>query len=237
MTVSQQRPVSEGVTRVEFAISNPEYPFVGASSIDGCQLFLEEILPRSGHSYAEFFAVVGADTDRVLELAGEHGSAEVTLLNEYESGALFEFTVSEDCPAVFLSERGALPRRVYSDGGEGHISAEIPPDEDAGEIVAAFLDAHPDAELERKCDQPYVTPMFSHRKFRDTIEERLTDRQEEVLTAAHESGYYDWPREITAEELAEQQGISTSTLLKHLRAVERKFIGAFFEQPDAAASR
>lgn len=237
MTVSQQRPVSDGVTRVEFAISNPEYPFVGASTIDGCRLFLEEILPRGAHSYAEFFAVVGADPDRILELADEHASAEPTLLNEYESGGLFEFHVAEDCPAVFLSERGALPRRVNSGGGEGHISAEIPPDEDAGEIVDAFLDAHPDAELERKCDQPYVTPMFGHRKFRGAIEERLTDRQEEMLTAAHESGYYDWPREITAEELAEREEISTSTLLKHLRAVERKFIGAFFERPDGANSR
>lgn len=237
MTVSQQRPASDGVTRVEFAISNPEYPFVGASAIDGCRLFLEEILPRGGRSYAEFFAVVGADTDRVLELAGEHGSAEATLLNEYESGALFEFTVSDDCPAVFLSERGALPRRVYSRDGTGHISAEIPATEDAGAIVDAFLEAHPDAELEQKCDQPYVTPMFSHRKFREAIEERLTDRQEEVLTAAHEAGYYDWPREITAEELAEQQGVSTSTLLKHLRTVERKFIAAFFERPDGASSR
>jgi len=235
MTVNQQRPVSAGVTRVEFDVSNPEYPFVGASSIDGCRLFLEEILPRGGSSYAEFFAVVGADPDPILELADEHPSADPTLLNEYESGGLFEFHVAEDCPAVFLSEHGALPRRVYSDEGEGHISAEIPPAEDAGEIVDTFLDAHPDAVLERKCDQPYVTPMFSHRKFRDAIEERLTDRQTEVLAAAHESGYYDWPREITAEELAERQGISTSTLLKHLRTVERKFIGAFFEQPDAAA--
>lgn len=232
MTVNQQRPVSEGVTRVEFALSNPEYPFVGASAVEGSRIFLEEILPRGGNSYAEFFAVVGADPDRILELADEHSSADPTLLNEYESGGLFEFHVAEECPAVFLSERGALPRRVYSNGGEGHISAEIPPDEDAGEIVDAFLDAHPDAELERKCDQPYVTPMFSHRKFRDAIEERLTDRQTEVLAAAHESGYYDWPRGITAEELADRQDISTSTLLKHLRAVERKFIGAFFERPE-----
>lgn len=231
MTVRQQRPVSDGVTRVEFTLSDPKYPFVGASATEGCRLFLEEILPRGANSYAEFFAVVGADPDRVLELADEHPSAEPTLLNEYESGGLFEFHVSEDCPAVCLSELGALPRKVYSDEGVGHIGAEIPPSEDAGAIAEAFLDEHPDADLERKRDQPYVTPMFGHRKFQGAIEDRLTDRQEEVLVAAHESGYYDWPRGITAEELADRMGISTSTLLKHLRTVERTFIGAFFEPP------
>ncbi|WP_256392460.1 helix-turn-helix domain-containing protein [Natronoarchaeum rubrum] len=237
MTVNERRPAPEGVTRVEFGISNPKYPFVGASAGENCQLYLEEILPRGEGSYAEFFAVVGADPDRIVDLADEHASAEPTLLNEYDSGGLFEFHVADECPAVFLSELGALPRRVYSDEGEGHISVEIPPAEDACEIVDAFLDAHPGAELERKSDQPYVTPMFSHRKFRNALEDRLTARQEEVLAAAHESGYYDWPREITAEELADRQGISTSTLLKHLRAVERKFIAAFFERPADGPSR
>ncbi|SNZ13304.1 HTH DNA binding domain-containing protein [Natronoarchaeum philippinense] len=231
MAGKRQQPAAEPITRVEFSMSSAEYPFVGASAIEGCRISLEEIIPRGSESYAEFFAVDGADPDRILDLAREHESAEPTLLETYDSGGLFEFDVSSDCPAVFLSERGALPRRVYGEGGEGYLSAEIPAGEDAGEIVGEFLDAHPDATLESKATQPHVTPMFNQRQLRREIETRLTDRQQEVLTAAHESGYYEWPRETTAEELAEQHDISASALLKHLRAVERKFIAAFFEAP------
>jgi predicted DNA binding protein len=231
MTVQQQIPVSERVTRVEFTISNAEYPFVSASTIDGCQVILEEILPRGAGTYAEFFVVIGVDPTRIPEIAGDHGSVDATLLNEYESGGLVEFRVTGNCPAVFLSEQGALPRSVYSEDGEGHISAEIPASEDASRIVEEFLAAHSDAELSLKREQPYVTPLFGHRKYGQVLEDRFTDRQEEILTAAHERGYYDWPREITAEELADELGIAASTLLKHLRAIEQKFIETFFEHP------
>jgi len=33
----------------------------------------------------------------------------------------------------------------------------------------------------------------------------LTDRQLEVVTCALEEGYFEWPREISSEELADEQ--------------------------------
>lgn len=231
MAVHQQVPVSESVTQVEFSVSSSEYPFVGVSTVDDCRAVLEEIVPRNHGTYAEFFTVSGVDPARVFDIADDHESADPTLLNDYGSGGLFEFEVSDDCPAVFLSEQGALPRQVFGMDGEGSIRAEIPPSEDASDIVESFLAAHPDTELVTKREQPYVTPMFGHRRFKHALEELLTDRQTEVLQAAHEAGYYEWPRGRTAEELAADLDISTTTLLKHLRAVERKFVAAFFEEP------
>lgn len=52
----------------------------------------------------------------------------------------------------------------------------------------------------------------------------LSDRQEEVITAALEAGYFDWPREIEAVDLAEQLDISHPTLLEHLRKAEKKLL-------------
>lgn len=53
---------------------------------------------------------------------------------------------------------------------------------------------------------------------------RLTDRQHEVIEEALESGYFEWPRNITSEELAEQLDISRATLLEHLRKAESKLL-------------
>lgn len=53
---------------------------------------------------------------------------------------------------------------------------------------------------------------------------RLTDRQYEVVEHALESGYFEWPREITSEELAADMGISHATLLEHLRKAESKLL-------------
>lgn len=155
------------------------------------------------------------------------------LLKRYENGGLVELMVSDNCPAVFLGEEGALPRRVESVAGEGHIAAEIPADVNASAIIDRFLDAHPESELLAKRQQPYTTPVFNHRDFQQVIEETLTDRQQEALTAAHEAGYYEWPRDISGEELAEELDVSAPTFHQHLRSAEQKLITTIFNGPAA----
>lgn len=231
MGVHRRVPVADGVTRVEFDITNDDYLFVALSRTDGCHTLLQELLPRGEGRYAEFFTVSGVGSSRVLEHAAAHDAVEASLLVENDADALFEFEVDDCCPVVFLSERGALPRRVVGVDGTGHISAEIPT-ADAGAVVDGFLDAHPGATLTSKRDQSDVAPMVAHRRFQQVVTDRLTERQQTVLVAAHEAGYYEWPRDTTAEGLADDLGIATPTALKHLRAVERTFVETFFETPE-----
>ena len=52
----------------------------------------------------------------------------------------------------------------------------------------------------------------------------LTARQAEVLATAHEMGYFEYPRESNATEVAESLGIGPSTLAEHLAAAESKLV-------------
>jgi len=52
----------------------------------------------------------------------------------------------------------------------------------------------------------------------------LSPRQYEIVTAAIEAGYYDWPRRMEAEEIAAQLDITHPTFLEHLRKAERKLL-------------
>jgi predicted DNA binding protein len=54
----------------------------------------------------------------------------------------------------------------------------------------------------------------------------LSERQREVYDLARREGYYTWPRETSAGELAERMGVSKATLLEHLRKAESKLLGA-----------
>lgn len=54
----------------------------------------------------------------------------------------------------------------------------------------------------------------------------LTDRQREALTLAVSRGYYENPRQVTTEELAEALGISQPSLSGLLRRGERKLLTA-----------
>jgi predicted DNA binding protein len=49
---------------------------------------------------------------------------------------------------------------------------------------------------------------------------RLTARQREALALARERGYYEWPRSVSAADLAADLGVSKATFLEHLRTAE-----------------
>lgn len=63
-------------------------------------------------------------------------------------------------------------------------------------------------------------------EFEERTDAPITDRQREVLREALSRGYYDWPRELTSEQLAEQLGISRATLHEHLRKAERTLLSS-----------
>jgi predicted DNA binding protein len=66
----------------------------------------------------------------------------------------------------------------------------------------------------------------------------LTDRQLEVVTCALEEGYFEWPRRISSEELADELDISRTTALEHLRKAQSKLLTSAIEEnnhlPDRA---
>lgn len=54
--------------------------------------------------------------------------------------------------------------------------------------------------------------------------QRLTEKQRRVLIAAYNLGYYDVPRRISAEELAEKLNLVKSTFSAHIRKAERTMV-------------
>lgn len=223
---------SAQVREIEFDITDPTYPFVHASAAIDCRVELAEMLPRGDGEYAEFFTITGGEPSQVADLAEERESVDVRLLSDYENGALFEFSVSDDCPAVTLAELGALPRVVRGSGGTGRIVAEVPPQCDTAAITDAFLDRVPTAEFTAKREKDSLTTPFSQAAFRQELASRLTERQREVLEAAFEAGYYEWPRDCSGEAVADDLGISSPTFSQHIQAAERKLLRMAFEERD-----
>ncbi len=214
---------------VEFAVFDHEYPFVGLSAAEDCWVSMERMLPRGEGEYAEFFSVVGADPDRVLELARANDLVEPALIDRYEDGGLFEFTVQGFCPARALAERGAIPRTVESEDGVGTIVVEVPPDRSAAAVIDGFLEDHPTIELVAKRSADRVTPLFTQEELQQALGDRLTARQREVLRTAFDLGYYDETNGASGKDVAEALGISPPTVSQHLQAAERKLVSILLE--------
>lgn len=229
MADSPGQSQDDPVLAVTFRLTDETYPFVAVSQAESCTIELAEMIPRGEGTYAEFFNVSDAEPEKILSRAGERETIQASLLRAYEDGGLFEFQVAGDCPAITLAELGAFPRQLRGDCGDGTIVAEIPPDCESGSVIQEFLAAHPGAELAAKRRRGSVGPIFSPSNFQQVAHERLTDRQREVVEAAVQAGYYEWPREATGAEVADQLEISSATFSEHVHAAERKLLGMLFD--------
>ncbi len=63
----------------------------------------------------------------------------------------------------------------------------------------------------------------------------LTPRQREVVETALDAGYFEWPREVTSEELAARLDISRPTFLEHLRKAEGTLLSQMLRESDGRA--
>lgn len=229
MNTSDGPEEPDDIVAVRFGVSDEAYPFVCVSQKESCRVELEKILPRGSDRFAEYFKIIEADPDRVLELAEASDLVEPGIIARYDNGGLFEFIVTGFCPAQDLIGLGAVPHEVVAEDGMGYILAEVPGGKSVTDIINAFLDQHPTASLEEKETKDRQTPLFTREELQLAVEEQLTNRQQEVLLAAYDSGYYEWPKETTGEELAESLDISAPTLSEHLHAAERKVVSILAE--------
>jgi hypothetical protein len=69
----------------------------------------------------------------------------------------------------------------------------------------------------------HVQPASFHR---EDMLASLTERQRDVVIAAKRYGYYDYPRRINSEELADRVGVSKATVVEHLRKAEGRLMEA-----------
>lgn len=96
--------------------------------------------------------------------------------------------------------------------GDGRLRVDMIAETNAM-LQAALTDAPDGVEVTVERLGPYPT---------DDIEAILTDRQQEVLTTARELGYYDVPRNVTHQEIADRLDLSVATVGEHLQKIEAR---------------
>jgi PAS domain S-box-containing protein len=159
----------------------------------------------------------GVDADAVLEAVEGAGVVEARVVEEGADGCTVDLRAPESVPGYVVAA-GARPREVVADAGRARVVAEAPDGADVRSVVEAFTDAT-GAELVAKRRPDDAGEGRS-------ISASLTEKQREALRTAAAMGYFDWPREHTAEEVADRLGVASATLHYHLRAAQRTLVGA-----------
>lgn len=218
----------EQVVEIRFRLPAGSVPVAGAASAEGCRICLDGVVPRGTDRYAKVCRVTGGDPDAVARRSSTDDGSDPRVINRHDHGGLLEVPETSASPSVSLAALGALPRRLDAERGDPVLAAAVPPRYDADEISQRFVETHPGAELVGSRRRSRVAPVTGHREVEAALHERLTARQWEALTAARVGGYYEWPREATAEQLTDDMDVTPPTFSEHLRGAEQELVELLF---------
>ncbi|AEH36284.1 bacterio-opsin activator domain-containing protein [Halopiger xanaduensis] len=190
--------------------------------VDG-PVALEGVIDRGD----EIVTFVSAPTTAAIpELVADKAS--VTSVSEVSDGddeSLFEVTVEPTPFFEILRGYDVALRTAIGEDGATTLTLEVPQRVEPRSLVESIAETYPETELEARRE----TTTLSARQLDTHIEERLTEKQLEALQAAHYSGFFEWPRETTGEDLAATLSVSAPTYHYHLRAAQRKLVSLAFD--------
>ncbi|MFC7081106.1 bacterio-opsin activator domain-containing protein [Halorussus caseinilyticus] len=223
--------LSDTVVELTLRLSDSESFYVAASEQLDATFRLEGMAAGPEGSLLFYDAVSGADPRAVFDFAAEWDAVEgVRLVSDHGDEALFEFTLTGASLVLTLSEYGAKPREATSEGGQATVVVELPSDADVRSVVERVRTKFPDVELVAKRESQ--RELQTAREFRRDLDQRLTDAQRTALRASYFAGYYEWPRDSTAEDIAASLGVSSPTFHQHIRKAQQELLGAFFDRDD-----
>ncbi|SEH16900.1 GAF domain-containing protein [Natronorubrum sediminis] len=192
-----------------------------AKRVNGA-ITVEGVISRESDSYVVF---VSAPTSTLPSVAQWASIETVSVVSEGDEQTLFELTVTSSPILNVLRTYDVHLQRATAADGTTTLALEVSQQVQTRSLVEAIQDHYADVELEARRE----TTTRSVRQIETHLEERLTTKQFEALQAAHYSGFFEWPRDSTGEDLAAALDISSPTYQYHLRAAERKLVSLVFD--------
>ncbi|WP_137288046.1 bacterio-opsin activator domain-containing protein [Natronorubrum halophilum] len=172
---------------------------------------------------------VFVSTPRETDLTSLDQWASVETLSTVSEGddeILFELTVTSSPFLDVLRTYDVQLRSATGEDGTTTLVLEVPQQVEPRSLVEAIRERYPETELEARRE---TTSTRTARQLDTHLEDRLTAKQFEALQVAHYSGFFEWPRESTGEDLADALEISPPTYHYHLRTAERKLVALAFD--------
>lgn len=217
---------ADSVAQLEFVVDDAEAMLPRLATSLDCDIALVGYAD-AGSQWIVYLDVEGADPSALAdELAGESPVDRSRVIADQRERRRVEVTLSGLDLLDAVASVGGTVAEATAEPGEGRIVLEIPADADVRETVNLLTERLPTASLvaQRDRDRRPERPAGS-----DGPLSALTARQREVLTVAYRAGYYQWPRESTAEEVAATLDIAPATLHAHLRKAERTLFASLLD--------
>ncbi|ELY44243.1 bacterio-opsin activator domain-containing protein [Natronorubrum sulfidifaciens] len=224
---------TDAVVAVELTLTDSSVASAALSAAADCRLEYRRSVHRTDDETASLFTVTGPDatatalTDAVAEIP----DLNCRIIVERDAECLIELSGGDDLVG-WLSERGVRTQSIESEDGRTELTLEIPRSANVRSVVEAVEDRYPGTDIVsfQQRDRDHET----RQEFAARLESDLTERQFAALQRAYLSGYFEWPRPTTGEELAQSMDVSRPTFHEHLRTAESKLCQAFFNDTQSS---
>lgn len=151
----------------------------------------------------------------------------VSVIRDDEGEGLVEWQMTGDALLGMLVDHGGNVREARADGGRVTYDVETASETDLRTLLDRISERYDDTRVLSKRERARVEEATDSALSEGHLDD-LTDRQQEVLEAAYRAGYFNWPRDANAEEVAESLDISSATLHSHLRKAEDSLLTDLF---------
>jgi predicted DNA binding protein len=177
------------------------------------------LVSDGGVPIAEFIEAIDDHTavDEVAVLKQSEERARVVVNYDRNTSIVPDMVNSEFMPV----------EPVYITGGVEYWTVLVKADQLGDEVESMREEYDVDIDAIHQAD-PEENVEFAD--FVDQVYDRLSDRQTESLVEAQRIGYYNWPREVSANEVADRLDVSNPTVLEHLRKGEQKVLNLFLDK-------
>ena len=166
----------------------------------------------------------GADPESLLSLPYVTAARTVS---KTETEHTCSVTMSSAQPYEALADHGAIVTHTSATAEGASLTIEVPPEHDVRSLLDVLRTRYDQVELRARTERSRRTQRLN--EFTAEVDDRLTQRQRGALEAAQLNGYFEWPRPVDGEEIADTMDITRQTFHQHLRAAERKLVSAYIE--------
>jgi PAS domain S-box-containing protein len=230
-TQRKQALVADQVVELEFGLREPDTPLLRCVEAAGGAFDFEGTFQEGEGSLTVFFTLSGGDADALAAAAADEPDvADLRTIADHDDETLYECVLTDAGVFSTVFAHGGVPRDLTAEDGEVTLVVELPVSRDVREFTETIEKRFPTASLlaRRQRDRPLRTAA----DFRQQLRERLTERNLEVIKQAYYSGFFEWPRENSGEEVATALDISQPTFNRHLRNAQQTLFELLVEADD-----
>lgn len=219
--------------QVELELQHPDcWTLAATDALSGTHIIEKSLYPTDTEIKGDFIlsSVGEATMDEFIETIDDHRVVhDVAVLKRSFDRARVVVSYRRDSsivPQIVNSEFMPI-EPVHITGGREYWTVLVRSD-----VLSSVLNQMVD-EFDVDVEAIHEVDPSDEVAFEDNVDRMYSDlstRQRESLFEAQDGGYYQWPRDVSATQIADTLGITGPTLLEHLRIGEQKILNTVLDE-------